>query len=283
MNDISDEILAFQNATSGASFKQNLMTLLTQLNDNVEDVSSITFDDFYNGCFFRGEELGSGSTFAEASTQEQRDAINDGSFENLYIGDYWTIDNKIFRIADFNYFKRVGDTDFTTNHLVIVPDNSLLNAKMNSTDTATGAYAGSEMYSDAEGGLAQAKTLINSLFGNYIVSHRIYLPNAISSDGAESAGAWYDSTVDLMSEIMVYGTKIRCKNNAGTFLPTSEKTQLALFRLNPLMINNRANYWLRDVVSSTAFARVVNSGSANGNGASLSYGVRPFFTIKGTN
>ena len=40
----------------------------------------------------------------------------------------------------------------------------------------------------------------------------------------------------------------------------------------------RANWWLRDVVSATNFANVNNNGNANYNNASNSNGVRPDFT-----
>ena len=226
---------------------------------------------------YRGASLGSGATFAAASTSAQRSAISDGSFDGLFVGDYWTVNGRVYRIADFNYWKRTGDTDFNTNHVVLVPDNSFGNGQMNSTNITTGAYVGSEMYTDANSVLNAARTAIATDFGGYLASHKLYLPNAVT-DGKESAGAWYTSTVELMSEIMVYGCKIR---NPGNFY-TTEKSQLALFRLNPAMVNLRYNYWLRDVVSATRFAYVGGSGYANADGASYSCGVRPAFPIKGT-
>ena len=226
---------------------------------------------------YRGASLGSGATFAAASTSAQRSAISDGSFDGLFVGDYWTVNGRVYRIADFNYWKRTGDTDFNTNHVVLVPDNSFGNGQMNSTNITTGAYVGSEMYTDANSVLNAARTAIATDFGGYLASHKLYLPNAVT-DGKESAGAWYTSTVELMSEIMVYGCKIR---NPGNFY-TTEKSQLALFRLNPAMVNLRYNYWLRDVVSAANFARVDGGGNAADTGASGSIGVRPAFPIKGT-
>ena len=226
---------------------------------------------------YRGASLGSGATFAAASTSAQRSAISDGSFDGLFIGDYWTVNGRVYRIADFNYWKRTGDTDFNTNHVVLVPDNSFGNGQMNSTNITTGAYVGSEMYTDANSVLNAARTAIATDFGGYLASHKLYLPNAVT-DGKESAGAWYTSTVELMSEIMVYGCKIR---NPGNFY-TTEKSQLALFRLNPAMVNLRYTYWLRDVVSAAYFAFVGSLGDAFNAGASNSLGVRPVFALKGT-
>ncbi len=231
---------------------------------------------------YRGANLGSGSTFAAASTTAQRAAIADGTFTGLFIGDYWTVNSKVYRIADFNYWKRTGDTDFNTNHIVLVPDASFGSGKMNDTNDTTGAYVGSFMYTDSTSVLNTARTRVSTDFGGYLASHKIYLPNAVSN-GAESAGAWVSSTVDLMNELMVYGSYIRtAAQSGGTYLYTTEKDQLALFRLNPAMVNLRYDYWLRNVVSATYFAFVHGFGNAYTYNASTSGGVRPAFAVKGT-
>ena len=89
---------------------------------------------------FRGKNLGGGVS----STQKA--AIKDGSFDNLFIGDYWVINGVTWRIADMDYFLRCGDTDFTSHHLVIVPDTQLYAGKMNEAHTTEGGYVGSLMY-----------------------------------------------------------------------------------------------------------------------------------------
>jgi len=230
---------------------------------------------------YRGANLGSGATFAAASTAEQRAAIAAGTFENLFIGDYWTVNNRLYRIADFNYWKKSGDTSFEDNHVVLVPDTSFGNGQMNASNITTGAYVGSKMYTDESSVLNVARSTIATDFGGYLAEHREYLPNAVTSD-AQSAGAWFDSTVELMNEIMVYGHPIYCAAYDSSYLDTIDKHQLALFKLNPAMINLRYNYWLRDVVASPVFALVGNVGGADANSASGSAGVRPAFAVKGT-
>ena len=105
--------------------------------------------------------------------------------------------------------------------------------------------------------------------------------NAVSA-GAPSARAWVDSSVELMNEPMVYGSYIHTAGSNGSTIVaryTTDKTQLALFRLNPMAINNRDFYWLRDVVSAAAFAYVYYNGTANYGSPSTSLGVRPVFPI----
>jgi hypothetical protein len=177
-----------------------------------------------------------------------------------------------------DYFYRCGDSDFTKHHLVIVPDESLYNGQMNETNTATGGYVGSKMYTE---GLEDAKTAFTNAFGDNILTHREYLVNTVT-DGRPSAGAWFDSTVELMNEIMVYGTTVYSVANNGTTVPTLytvNKQQLALFQMDPTKINQRITYWLRDVVSASGFAWVNSYGAANCYAASYSDGVRPYAII----
>ena len=228
---------------------------------------------------YRGKYLGN------ALTTEQKEQILAGTFNDLYIGDYWTIGEVNYRIAAFDYWLNNGDVNCTTHHIVIVPDGSLYTAKMNDTNITTGAYVGSKMYTE---NLAQAKTIITNAFGSEnILSHREYLANATkatSDPTYESDGAFYDSTVELMNERMVYGEDVFHNIEVNGAIPTNytiDKSQLPLFALEPSRICNRAYWWLRDVVSAVTFACVDHIGGAHNLYASYSFGVRPVFAIKG--
>lgn len=221
---------------------------------------------------YRGKNLGA------VVTEEQKANIKNGTFKGFFLGDYWTIGSYTWRIVDFDYWYNCGDTAFTTPHLVIMPDKPLYNAQMNETNITTGGYTGSLMYTE---NLDQAKTLAASAFGDLILTHREYLTNAVT-DGHASAGAWFDSTLDLPNEIMMYGCHVYAAMNNGTVIPTNYtigKTQLALFTVVPKLISNRATFWLRDVVSSAYFADVHFNGASSFDGASDSLGVRPVFAI----
>ena len=238
----------------------------------------------HNG-IYRGKYLGS------TVTAEQYAAINAGTFDDLYIGDYWTIGGVNYRIAALDYWLHCGDTECTTHHVVVVPDTRLYNAQMHNTESGayiegvannpvTGAYVGSDIYTT---NLTQAKTTISNAFGSaHILNHREYLKNAVNG-AYESAGAWYDSTVELMTEQMVYGGKIFANAlQAGSWAAqhTIDKSQLPLFALEPSRICIRATWWLRDVASSANFAFVDYNGNAGAYNSSYPFGVRPAFGIK---
>jgi len=221
---------------------------------------------------YRGKYLGSSVTAAQYT------AISSGTFEDLYIGDYWTIGGVNYRIACFDYYYNTGDPQLTTHHAVMVPDKALYYAQMNSTNITTGAYIGSEMYTT---NLASAKTTINSAFSGHVVSHRNYLHNA-TTNGYASGGSWYDSEVDLMTEANLYGTKHYGNAIQGTALASNiyvDKSQYPLFVFDPKMICNRDTFWLRDVSSAAAFAFASSDGNSSFNFASNSRGVRPAFCI----
>ena len=167
---------------------------------------------------YRGKNLGSSVTAA------QKAAIQNGTFDDLFIGDYWVIGGVTWVIA---------------------------------------------------------KAKFKAAFGSMLLTHRTYLVNAVAN-GKPSGGAWFDETVALMSEVMVYGTHYFEPANDGTTVPTKYSvcnSQLALMSLNPRMIKTRETYWLQNVVSAAYFALVGISGNTAYYGASGSSGVRPYGII----
>ena len=226
-----------------------------------------------HNCVYRGKNLGS------AVTADQWEAIANGTFDDLFIGDYWTIGGVTYRIAAFDYYYRTGNKECTTHHVTLVPDTALYTHAMNDSNTTTGAYVGSKMYTS---GLTQAKTTINAAFGEtHILSHRQYFHKAVTG-GYASGGGWYDSTVDLMNEQNVYGCKIYGNQTNGTALPdnmTIDKSQYPLFAFRPDLISNHTTYWLRDVISDALFTSVDSVGFASGANASNGLNVRPAFSI----
>lgn len=228
--------------------------------------------------YYRGENLGSYLSDA------QKAAIADGSFSMFYIGDYWEKNGIKWRIADMDYWINSGDTACTTHHLVIVPDQYIITAPMNDTNITTGGYPGSKMCQETM--MSSVYPHANAMFENAsFLNHRELYASTITN-GRPTSGNWYDEIITLLNEPMVYGSYIFTPANDGVNIPyiyTIDKTQLALFRMNPTMINpGRYSYWLRDVVSASYFALVGVNGCCNCYGASYSgMGVRPVFGIRG--
>ena len=273
--------IALQNVPAGTGLQNDAYWLqITQKgNDGDLDLGEASLNNagFHNS-LYRGASLGS------SVTASQYNAIDAGTFENMYIGDYWTINSVVWRIAAFDYWYGTGSasTRCLTHHVVIVPDTDLGEVIMNSTDTTEGAYAGTDFRNyEREGntntGYTDMQTIIHNAFGQaHILSKLEWLPDAVT-DGAESAANYVTSTIELMNEIMVIGTNY---NHKFTASPTLSKTQLPLFHFNPGLLSILKNWWLRDVASATQFSCMNMNGNIHTRGASKdkTY-VRPAFAI----
>ena len=222
-------------------------------------LKSLLDNPYMHRNIFRGKSLG------ESITEEQLAAIRDGSFDDLYVGDYWEINGVRYRIADINYWRNVGYPESVQKlHILIVPDTILGSGQMHTSNSTSGGYNSSTMKN------ARLNQIANSLpdaFKNILISHRMF-----------SDGAWINASVDLMNEVMVHGTYICTDNNNRQ---TSDTQQLALFRLVPELKVIGTNYWLRNVSSSQTYALVSQYGDASNDAATSTYGIRPVFAIYG--
>ena len=223
---------------------------------------------------FRGKYLGTSVTAAQYA------AIKAGTFDDLFIGDYWTINGINWRIAAFDYYLGTGNTALATHHAVIVPDTKLDTQKMNDSNVATGGYVGSKMYTT---NLATARSKVNSAFSGHVLKHDFFLSNAVAG-GKVTGSTYVQQDVVLMNERNVYGQSImssECNDgSAGSSWYTYDRTQFPLFLLAPEFIQKeRIIYWLRDVVSASSFACVSSNGNVYWTDASAPYLVRPAFSI----
>jgi hypothetical protein len=206
--------------------------------------------------FYRGKDITANVTDGSFYTH-----IKDGTFEDIYVGDYFTktINGKsyVLRVAGCDVYLHRGDTEFTSHHVVVVPDASFGTYVMNSSNTTSGGYVGSAMYTDT---LVTWAGYLATAFGSNLLTNRELLTNAISGE-LPSNWSWYDSKVNLMTseEVVGHGGFGMSGYNYGFNVGTGYG-QLPLFRLAPDKISTRYNYWLRTITSSTAFALVDGDG-----------------------
>jgi hypothetical protein len=254
----------------------------TDFNSNFKPI--FTTSGQSHASVFRGKYLGSSFTSA------QKAAIADGSFDDLYVGDYWTINGINWRIADVDYFLKSGreSSPCNTHHLVIVPDTQLGTSYMNSSNTSSGGYAGSYMFKTTlkQDGTESSTSIygkIKSAFGSsYILAIDNYLCNAIGSNGNPSGFVLTSIKCSLLTQAMVLGWMLQSvapnTNNLNTGICGR---QLALFRLAPSYICTSGWFWFADILGSTAFARISSEGVVYFGNASTTQNVRPYFCLKG--
>lgn len=245
---------------------KTILGAINELNSNIGANNAAAHNSIY-----RGKNLGTQFT-AEMSAN-----IKNGTFKDLYCGDYLVINGTTYRFMDFDYLYKTGDTSLDTHHILVVPDAPMCSHVMNDTNTTEGGYVGSKMY---KSGLDQALAKIKADFGEaHIVTYRNILVNTVSN-GTPSNWAWYSRQIDLMNEEMVYGTRAWSQASQNGFDTGVNKSQLAAFKHNHSLISScRSWYWLRAVQSSTAFCGVSSNGNAGHGSASDPNGVRPCFLI----
>lgn len=265
---------AANSASAAAGSASNAAASASAASASAEKVAALNYSNAAaHNAIYRGKYLGASVTTAQWA------AIKAGTFDDLYIGDYWTIGGIDYVIAAFNYYLNCGDTACAANHVTIVPRKNLYNHVMNDTNVVTGAYVGSKMYAS---GLNSAKTTIANAFGSaHILTIRQLFQNSVTGD-YENGHAWYDASVFLMNEINVYGGYVFKSFLHGTgwaYMYSIDNSQYPVFAFDKTMIHTRQDYWLRDVANSSDFCLVTNGGHCNCAGASASSGVRPAFNI----
>lgn len=246
---------------------------------------------------FRGDDL-----FAKGYTIDDICAmIADGSFSDIYIGDYFTLSGSIenvpcfveqtgddgtkslvestqtvtyntkFRIAGLDTYLNTGDTAFTAHHAVIVPDKNIGTNRMNSTNTAVGGYVNSFMFASV---LPVYNTHFDVKLNNHLLTHREILSSSATNSTANN-WEWHDIKINLMSEPEVYGSNLwGNKYDAGV-----NYRQFPLFRIASKYICDRNWCWLKAVAGGNEFVAMTSNGNATRNGAGVALAVRPCFCI----
>ena len=257
----------------------SILESIDYLNQSLSNINALVMDNpgFHNSVF-RGKDITSYYTDGSLYTR-----ISNGSFEDLYVGDYLVANGVNWRIAGFDIYYGKGDTAFNKHHVVIVPDTSLTGAVMNETNTTEGGYVGSKMYTTTLSNVLS--TYITPVFGNHILEHRTLLSievNKIATNrlgkatGATSDVSWQTRSIDLMNSVQVTGS-IGASSSVLDIM--TDSTWFPLFRLKPEFMNKEGWwYWLHDVADSLSFVNFGNNG-ATWAGASNYGGIRPYFYI----
>ena len=219
---------------------------------------------------YRGLDLG---TFND--TYEQ--AIQDGTFDNEYVGDTFTMGGHKYKIAGFN--TKYGHEQNTNlgNHICLIGEFG--QHVMNDDSTTQGGFAGSDMF---ENYLPTIENQLKADWGSHLLSFNSYLSTSVDDEGAPNNGAWFNLTACLMNSTQVYGSPTKYSNNTNgmKYNMGDENDILPLYKLK-FKERKWGNmwWWLRDVYTYDAFADVNYDGSAHYDATNYLGGVRAFFLI----
>ena len=241
-------------------------------------------------------------------------AIKAATFDDIFPGDYIiksvTINGNTYRDVkwiimdlDYHYNRGYGSwedsegnitANYTVHHVVLMPEHSLFNAQMNSSNTTKGGYQACAMFKTTipkvNAGVLNAFGKAHVLMHDEILTNNMN-PNAASSIGAGFTGSAYwdwagndgdttgqylwrhDIQCNIPNQAMMYGSSPFASSG---FESGDCNKQLAYFRYGQNFDNS--NWcWLRDVSNGSGFAGASGSGAADCGDASNSSGVRPYF------
>lgn len=114
------------NSLSFSPLKTTSKTVVGAINELAQREDTEPSGAGFHNSIYRGKHLG------QYPSVEQIENIDNGSFKDLYIGDYWCSDITSssaikWRIAAFDYYYGVGPQPTTTHHVIIVPDGLNMN------------------------------------------------------------------------------------------------------------------------------------------------------------
>ncbi len=229
--------------------------------------------------------------------------ISNCTFDDIYVGDYIKTSNNghdiTWLIADLNNYLLTGANSLKDCHATIIPAKNILESQFMNDTNVTGvvdpdlklkSIAGSEI-TDVGGYMGsnmKQKILpqilsdyVEPIFNNHVMSHQNILSDKVEN-GVPSRFTWYNTKLDLMSEVSVFGAAFVSLHpiNIGV-----DKQQYAIFKLKPEFINSYDSApfhsWLRTInPSGQGFAAVTYEGIITSYGsANPAIGVRPYFLI----
>jgi len=213
--------------------------------------------------------------------------LSTGNFKDIYPGCYIQIPDSVA-----NTTWMVGGLDIKHNSggtamghgAEFIPRNAgfAYGTKMNDVDTTEGGYNSSAMKSYLDSTLTPA---LQTVLGSHLLQQSVVITKSVDTTKEAMYSAFSGMASDwavtyayavLMSEVEVYGSMIW----GGPFDIGEARTKLPVFNFISPVEFDRGAFWLRAVVSNTAFAFCGNIGQASYAGASSGgLYVRPLIRI----
>lgn len=151
---------------------------------------------------YRGKNLGSNYTIA------QKEAVSNGTFHDLWVGDYWEIDGYKYYIADLDYYY---DSLNEKHELVIISNKTIGPVKwddpsLESYSADFRSYAESTLYKNI---LPQFVSSIPPTFSSNLIANSIQLNNSVNCSSGfafgENGAAFYELEANFPTFEQIFG------------------------------------------------------------------------------
>ena len=252
---------------------------------------------------FRGKNLG--ATY----TADQKAAVYNGTFHDIWVGDYWEVDGHKWRIVDINYFRRsehfTDSGPASDNHLTLMADDVVYNLDKVADENTKPAYVNTKAYSTGRD--EYYNTLVPDIFRadealRYDQADIICI--AIGNNGEAKTWQLESSPIENPTHMQMFGSMNPYTLNVRDQIPQNQTngymTQFALMRLAPKFIYvpssagaSAQGTILRDPVgfgpASTGLISSITATSSGGSSTVMTnvlymnadFSTRPYFSIAG--
>lgn len=240
---------------------------------------------------YRGKSLGN------TVTSTQSDNIKNGTFHDIWVGDYWEIGDMKYYVADFDLYYGSFRNQSLSHHVVIWPGDNFGNEQFITVDTTStnNGYGESNIRKALHGsiGNTEAYTTITSAFSSHILTYSETLCQGLTKgsmgdlDTTNITKDYTDCSLELPTISMLIGGSAITQTKPFAF-PTGGvlvRSPMALFIHDPLKLkcetDTGTSYWSRDYDwrLPSQYNAYYTGDTVNGIASNSSIGVRPFFLI----
>ena len=274
---------AYASAVDLAEFKEQTNKALKSVTTVFEMMDKIP--EMHRN-IFRGKNLGNVLDYSQLAE------ISEGTFHDLWVGDYWNLGGVKWRIVDIDYWQ-----DLTDHHVLVMPDDPLSNLPglhEGAVPMGLGDMSGYDA-SALISGLNSNREYFLNLFENYIFTRPGVKYPKLEGEGWKNVESTYTDAlaVDIPTDIMMFGCSMFTNDNSKLLSThwagvsyVQETSQLALMKLDPKKTKSTRNYWLRNFIytheNEMSALYVTDDGFVaidTATSATALHGVRPIVAI----
>jgi len=231
-------------ATYGEEVRWAIHDAIALINQNAGSGGGSSIPDEALNNAFTHKNIYRGNYLGDSITDEQYAAIYNGTFDDMYIGDFWAISmgstTRLLRIADMNYFPTES-----SNHLVLMNQYPAGTDTVASDSTKATTYFAGYPNSNSGSNLNALRNDLQDYFGDHLGTYTDSFDTAVTQYGVPMRQSFMGGRIcDLPSEYMISGTESRSRLHDGNIQSTetsisdeyrgpSSNSQLAICRLYP--------------------------------------------------
>ncbi len=258
--------------------------LFNELNNVVGNSAGVSHNGIY-----RAKDLGTISSLNEYIAFRQAHGIADGTYKDLYLGDYFKIQdgtyNKTWMVAHFDYYHNIGSsTNGGPRGVLLINKSFCTESRMNNSESrTTGGYVASVAHTVTCPAIASA---LSTVFGSYLSSFNIYASSTVQEtipsncglgwNGAVTNCTWTTTQCTIPTENQFTGSSIM---SSSAFDAAESYLKLAIFNFISFVEFGRDTAWTRSVASVNHYVGGSNIGYFNGYGAYENRGIKALVYI----